>query len=782
MGAGVTSSELVLDVPQGLAVILARKQPGRRSQLWRMTSAAMLEHEGTSEPRDPRRPVAQRQSLVLDIDAMAPQPDSYARLMLRKPDERRRRTQTWSFTEDGRLCCPALPGLFVQVRSDIMRQGADVLLGRRQPVTSGLNARGIPIEQAIGRQKLRPGSGCLAVAIVASGPTRVLQVTDRMHNRLVSRPMSDWIIIQEHKLIEMDSPDADNKPQVAPRRDLEVHVVLSQGLGVSLVNHFSEELCYIHLTDIDCEYTINSAKETLNCSIRHIQVDNQLLGSQEPVLLHMTPNPRKDMQQCLPALYITACKIPSQERVNADIFEYLIMSIQPISLKIEERVLWKLLQFFGWYQSDPELVKPEESDYDAHRSLTMATSVHSKRYYFGMLLLDARQLRLSVLTSSKLPADLYAIKQLAGIPLIGFRDADIELARFQRGHQFETSSFLLGAIVKHYTESLQSQAAAILGSVDFLGNPLGLFNDVTEGLSGLISEGNVGGLLKNVAHGVSNSTARFTGSLSDTLGKVSMDDRHQEMREEIRAHSGSSGAHLKAGLKGLGIGVVGGLTSVFMQPIEGAARDGVGGLFTGLGKGLVGVVTKPTVGLLDMASGTAHAISKGSRSNSRQEFQRVRPTRCCSGVGGLLQCYSQAQAEDQLFLYSLNRNNYREMLVAYEQTGVAQQIHCLISSENVYFLCGPRQHKNIFLLVRMSELQQCNHRSEGCGTGSLSKKPNVQQLVDVGHPAHNQQSPAVECASGAVASKIAHKINYAKNLYQERMQTLMTDEGPDDAW
>lgn len=59
-------------------------------------------------------------------------------------------------------------------------------------------------------------------------------------------------------------------------------------------------------------------------------------------------------------------------------------------------------------------------------------------------------------------------------------------------------------------QSLKSQAAAILGSVDFLGNPLGLFNDVTEGLSGLISEGNVGGLLKNVAHGVSNSTAKVS--------------------------------------------------------------------------------------------------------------------------------------------------------------------------------------------------------------------------------------------------------------------------------
>lgn len=36
-------------------------------------------------------------------------------------------------------------------------------------------------------------------------------------------------------------------------------------------------------------------------------------------------------------------------------------------------------------------------------------------------------------------------------------------------------------------------------------------NDVSEGFSGLLNEGNVGALLKNVAHGLSNSTAKVTG-------------------------------------------------------------------------------------------------------------------------------------------------------------------------------------------------------------------------------------------------------------------------------
>ncbi len=36
----------------------------------------------------------------------------------------------------------------------------------------------VPVEMAVFREKLRPGSGVLAVKVITDGPTRVLQVTD----------------------------------------------------------------------------------------------------------------------------------------------------------------------------------------------------------------------------------------------------------------------------------------------------------------------------------------------------------------------------------------------------------------------------------------------------------------------------------------------------------------------------------------------------------------------------------------------------------------------------
>lgn len=49
---------------------------------------------------------------------------------------------------------------------------------------------------------------------------------------------------------------------------------------------------------------------------------------------------------------------------------------------------------------------------------------------------------------------------------------------------------------------------------------MGLLNNVTEGMNELIKYGNVGGLSRGVTHGVSNSAAKFAGTLSDGLGKT----------------------------------------------------------------------------------------------------------------------------------------------------------------------------------------------------------------------------------------------------------------------
>lgn len=60
----------------------------------------------------------------MDIAGPALQPSEYVHLMLRKPDPRRQLTQTWRFTDDGRLCC-GHNNVFVQAKDGFygVRQG-----------------------------------------------------------------------------------------------------------------------------------------------------------------------------------------------------------------------------------------------------------------------------------------------------------------------------------------------------------------------------------------------------------------------------------------------------------------------------------------------------------------------------------------------------------------------------------------------------------------------------------------------------------------------------------
>ena len=231
-------------------------------------------------------------------------------------------------------------------------------------------------------------------------------------------------------------------------------------------------------------------------------------------------------------------------------------------------------------------------------------------------------------------------------------------------HIFNTYDFFVLAMTTHYVHELKRQAFKILGSVDFLGNPLGLFNDVTDGFASLVDHGSVTGLVKNVAHGVADSTSKFTGTLSYGLGKLALDQEHDDMREAIaNNYRGSSIGHVIGGTVGLAAGVIGGLTSIITQPYKGVVEDGVGGLVKGFAKGIFGTVSKPVVGILDFANGLAMAVKEGSRSSNTILRNRIRTTRCPTNIFGLLQPYSTFDANGQYLLYQMNKGDLTERYI-----------------------------------------------------------------------------------------------------------------------
>lgn len=763
----ITCAELVLDVsPKTQRVILKKKEPGKRSQLWRMTGTGMLAHEGSSVPHNPSEPSATRSaegSAILDIAGLAAVTDNrYEPLMLRKPDRRRSTTQTWSFRE-GKLTC-GLHGLVVQAKGGLsgLFDGAEVVLG---PDTSMELLGPVPPEQQFINQKMRPGSGMLSIRVVPDGPTRALQITDfsqRKSDR--SSYEVDELPVTERELRKLKNPDTE--------QELEVLVKLEGGIGLSLINKVPEELVFASLTGINVHYTQLATSHMLELSIQDVQVDNQLIGTTQPFMLYVTPlSNENEVIETGPAVQVNAVKFPSKSALT-NIYKHLMVTAQRFTVQIEEKLLLKLLSFFGYDQAESEVEKYDENLHEK----TAEQGGTPIRYYFENLKISIPQIKLSVFTANKLPLDLKALKSTLGFPLIRFEDAVINLDPFTRVHPYETKDFIINDILKHFQEELLSQAARILGSVDFLGNPMGLLNDVSEGVTGLIKYGNVGGLIRNVTHGVSNSAAKFAGTLSDGLGKT-MDNRHQSEREYIRYHAATSGEHLVAGIHGLAHGIIGGLTSVITSTVEGVKTEGgVSGFISGLGKGLVGTVTKPVAGALDFASETAQAVrDTATLSGPRTQAQRVRKPRCCTGPQGLLPRYSESQAEGQEQLFKLTDNIQDEFFIAVENI----DSYCvLISSKAVYFLRSGDyvDREAIFLEVKYDDLYHCLvSKDHGKVYVQVTKKAvNTSSGVSIPGPSH--QKPMVHVKSEVLAIKLSQEINYAKSLYYEQQLMLRLSE------
>uniref|UniRef100_A0A8C9YSV9 Vacuolar protein sorting 13 homolog D n=1 Tax=Sander lucioperca TaxID=283035 RepID=A0A8C9YSV9_SANLU len=760
----VSCAELVLDVDtKTQRVILKKKEPGKRSQLWRMTGAGMLCHEGSSPPQSkPAQPRPLDSSLVLDIAGLAAVSDnSFEPLMLRRPDSRRSTTQTWYFSS-GMLTC-GLPRLVVQVKGGGagLCDGAQVVLGP----DSGLMEPG-PGQQFI-NQKMRPGSGVLSVQVLPDGPTRVLQISDFNQRRMIRSSAST----------EQDRAK-DPVKKGEPEQELEVLVNLEEGVGVSLVNKVPEELVFTTLSGINVHFTRIAANQVLELSIQNIQMDNQLLGTTQPVMLCVTPSSSDSSDSSAsdsgPALQLNSVKVPSS-LVLTHLFKHLMVTARRFTVIIEEKLLLKLLSFFGYGQTGAELEKLDENIHEKPSE----DAGSPKRYYFENLKISIPQVKLSVFTSHKLPPDLKALKGTLGFPLVRFEDAVINMYPFTRVHPYETQEIIINDILKHFREELISQAAQILGSVDFLGNPMGLLNDVSEGVSELIKYGNLYAPACSAGGHSNRMICDFAGTLSDGLGKT-MDNRHQSEREYIRYHGATSGEHLVAGIHGLAHGIIGGMTSIITSTVEGVKTEGgVSGFFSGLGKGLVGTVTKPVAGALDFASETAQTVREmASLSNHRLSVQRVRKPRCCKGPQGLLPRHSATQADGQEQLFRLTDNIHSEFFIAVEPI----DSYCvLISSKVVYFL-RPGEYVDreaIFLEVKYDDLYHCLvSKDHGKVYVQLTKKAeSTSSGMAIPGPSH--QKPMVHVKSESLAIKISQEINYAKSLYYEQQLMLPASENED---
>lgn len=227
-------------------------------------------------------------------------------------------------------------------------------------------------------------------------------------------------------------------------------------------------------------------------------------------------------------------------------------------------------------------------------------------------------------------------------------DSCITLSPLSFGHLYFNWSELTQTIASHYTLSLLSQLDWIIGSLDVIGSPGTLMRTVQSGLKDFISlpyQGLTRGpgffilglgqgtksLLSGIMGGALRSVTNFASGVALNVERLSFDEDHVTYQEDLRRRGQTSseniGAGLVVGVSSFGMSVMSAAAGIVEQPLHSiiereeeeevmATRGYTMSLLTGVGKGLLGVVTKPVGGALHLVSQTGRGIISMTGLNS----------------------------------------------------------------------------------------------------------------------------------------------------------------------
>uniref|UniRef100_A0A5S6QAI9 UBA domain-containing protein n=1 Tax=Trichuris muris TaxID=70415 RepID=A0A5S6QAI9_TRIMR len=428
----------------------------------------------------------------------------------------------------------------------------------------------------------------------------------------------------------------------------------------------------------------------IHVKINSIQIDNQLPGCVFRTAFSPTPVPKSVAAESVPKPLIEFSYIVrNAEHSTIPYVQYCKLLVQEMSVKVDQGFLNALMAMFAATsvsQEDSEVKYKRDMQYveqglEAH---TLTVAANEQKAFYSLLHLSPLKVHISYSqggclsdespTSGMLHAEIFSLLlKGVGVTLTEIQDVVLKLAYFERHSVFLSRNTLISEATDHYVRQVIKQLYVLVLGLDVIGNPFGLIRDLSTGveqffyepIQGAIegpeefAEGLVYGLRSLVGHtlgSTAGAVSRITGTLGKGIAALTMDTDYQKRRQEMmnkRPTNLTSGiAH---GGTGAVMGVVDGITGVFVKPIEGAREEGAVGFAKGLGKGLIGVVTRPVSGVVDFASSSLEAVKKVA--DAADEVKRIRPSRYI-GQEKIVRPYSAMDAEGGSILQELEKGKY----------------------------------------------------------------------------------------------------------------------------
>lgn len=532
------------------------------------------------------------------------------------------------------------------------------------------------------------GQKIIDINVAADGPTQTLILSNFKQSKSLYRQKTGAGSSSNLSMSGFEAKDQDTGTMFRAQLKL-------AGIGISLINTQLKELAYITFRDLTLRYSESAVYQSISLAVKWIQIDNQLYGGIFPMIFYPSVVPKRAQEtEAHPSLHAMVTRV-KDDSYGVLYIKYATILLQQMTIDLDEDFIFAVLDFSKipgatWTMSEEEgrlcddsLNIPEPSQQQAGQDI-----------YFELLNIQPMQLDLSFVRTERINAEdktstrnpLMFFFNIMTMAMGNVNDAPLRMNALMLDNVRVSIPILIQNISNHYSQEALYQVHKILGSADFLGNPVGLFNNISSGIADVFYEPYQGLIMsdrpedlglgvargaasffKKSVFGVTDSFSKFTGAMSKGLAAATLDKQFQDRRRITRARNRPKHAlyGFSTGANSFVTSVASGVGGVIRKPLEGAEQEGAMGFFKGVGKGVLGLGTKPLIGVLDAASNVTEGIRNTTTVFDGSELDRVRITRFIPS-DGIVRPYNQREALGQFWLKQVDNGKYfDEMYIAH---------------------------------------------------------------------------------------------------------------------
>lgn len=520
------------------------------------------------------------------------------------------------------------------------------------------------------------GMKVIDLNVVAQGPTQTLEISNYKPSKSLykQKPGTASSTTTGFEVKDQDT-DVTFKAQLR-----------LAGIGLSLVNRHLKELVYVTLRDLELKYSDSPLYQMVNVQVKWIQIDNQLYGGIFPIIFYPSVVPKTGKEMEAHPIFQTSVTRVKDDSYGVLYIKYFSFLLQQMTLEIDEDFIFAMIDFANipgasWSEKAEGKLWDDSLDIPEPKQEQSGQDV-----YFELLHLQPMQIDLSFVRTERINAEdtmstsnpfMFAVNVLT-MSIGNVNDAPVRYNSLILENARISTTALITNIKNHYVQESLRQVHVIIGSADFLGNPVGLFTNISSGVADIFYEPYQGlvksdrpedlgigiakgasSFVKKSVFGFSDSMAKFTGSMSKGLSAATLDKEFQDQRRNTRSRNRPKHAlyGITAGGNAFANSLASGLGGLARHPIQGAEKEGALGFMKGVGKGLLGVPTKAAIGAFDLASNMAEGVRNTTTVFDQEGLDRVRLTRFI-GTDGIVRPYSQREALGQFWLKTLDNGKY----------------------------------------------------------------------------------------------------------------------------